>query len=435
MPRDVPPSSAGPPEPEARPPNPPPYDTAEGRAPPLVRERAGATSAGGGLLPRSPLTANRSAEPPPPALAIPPPPPSQPAPRAGGEQSWGPERGGLAPKGWRAAGEECAPPVDGWPSGTGTTRPPPATAGGWRQGNRGGLPGTPPPPPPFPPPPPPRPADGRRPAREAADAHPPRQGRGAQGGYASAAASAAVGPVPPIGCPPTPGVPADNRQLCIGTQGRPVGRSGTATPRSAAWRAGHRRSDPPWCPPGGAGKQTAARRPPRSPPWGYGALRTPPPPRQTDPPTAGQAAPGAGSAWQPRLNIYTQGGCAGEEGGLGREPRASPQGRRVGNHGATPPPLFPPLPPPVGGPRGRRPPTPTESEGTSPLPPKGPRRPGGDAAEPSRRAPPRPPPPASAGAATGRRTRPSAQGRHTDQARGRHANTNQSIIRATPSMT
>ena len=59
MPRDAPPSRAGPPDPERDPHPPPPYDAAERRAPPPVGERAGATSAGGGPLPRSPLTANR----------------------------------------------------------------------------------------------------------------------------------------------------------------------------------------------------------------------------------------------------------------------------------------------------------------------------------------------------------------------------------------
>ena len=98
------------------------------------------------------------------------------------------------------------------------------------------------------------------------------------------------------------------------------------------------------------------------------------------------------------------------------------------NHGAAPPPLFPPLPPPACGPRGRPLSSPPLAEGTSPLPLKGLRRPGGDAAEPARRAPPRSLPPAPAGAARGGRTRASAQGQHMDDARGRQATTNRSSI-------
>ena len=55
--RDTPPAGPGPPTQRAAP-TPPPYGTAEGRAPPPVGERAGATSAGVAPLPRSPLTAN-----------------------------------------------------------------------------------------------------------------------------------------------------------------------------------------------------------------------------------------------------------------------------------------------------------------------------------------------------------------------------------------
>ena len=62
---------------------------------------------------------------------------------------------------------------------------------------------------------------------------------------------------------------------------------------------------------------------------------------------------------------------------LGRGSRPPPQGRGVGNHGSASPPLSPPLPPPACGPRGRRPYNPPEAKGTSSLPLKGPRRPGG----------------------------------------------------------
>ena len=52
MPGNAPPSRAGPHPPKLD-------DAAEGRAPLPVGERAGATSAGGGPLPRGPLTTNR----------------------------------------------------------------------------------------------------------------------------------------------------------------------------------------------------------------------------------------------------------------------------------------------------------------------------------------------------------------------------------------
>ena len=60
-----------------------------------------------------------------------------------------------------------------------------------------------------------------------------------------------------------------------------------------------------------------------------------------------------------------KGGCAGEEGGQGRGPRATPQGRGLGNTGA-PPPLSLPPPPLACGRRGRWPFTPPEAEGASP---------------------------------------------------------------------
>ena len=129
------------------------------------------------------------------------------------------------------------------------------------------------------------------------------------------------------------------------------------------------------------------------------------------------------------------------KGGLGRGPQATPLEVDGEESRRDPPPLpLSPHSPPSGptdagdGPRGRRPSTPPEAGGKSIRPPKGPRRPGWDAAEALRHAPPRPHPPAPTGAATGKRTRASAQGRHTDHARDQHANTNQSSMEATPSM-
>ena len=57
MTRVTSPAGLGPPT-QSAPPTPQPYGAAEGRAPPPVGERAGATSAGGTPLPRRPLTAN-----------------------------------------------------------------------------------------------------------------------------------------------------------------------------------------------------------------------------------------------------------------------------------------------------------------------------------------------------------------------------------------
>ena len=192
---------------------------------------------------------------------------------------------GLAPKGWRGAGEECAPLVGSWPSGTGTTRPPPRDRRG-ATGDQRGTAGNPPFPRPSPPSPPPRPADGRRPGREAAAPHPPQKGRSTQGGDATAAASAAARQVPPIGRALTPAVPAADRQVYASAQGRPVGRSGMVTPWNAAWRAGRGQSDLPWCPPGVGGgtdhgKETSPPPTPRSPPGKPPGVRrtgSPPPP-------------------------------------------------------------------------------------------------------------------------------------------------------------
>ena len=128
------------------------------------------------------------------------------------------------------------------------------------------------------------------------------------------------------------------------------------------------------------GEKTAAKRPPRSPPggapraipWGYGALAALLPPRQADPPTADQAAPGAwGCPATPAERVYP-GGVSPEKKRDWAGGRGPPlQGRGLGNHGAAPPPLSPPLPPLACGPRGRRPSTPPEAEGAFPLPPEG----------------------------------------------------------------
>ena len=183
-------------------------------------------------------------------------------------------------------------------------------------------------PPPLPPPLPPPPARGRSGADgEAAAPHPPQEGRGTQAGDATTAASAATRQAPPVGGPLTPAVPAADRLLCAGT----VGRNGTAAPRIATWRAGRRRSSPPWCPPGEGGGTDRGKE------------TTPPPARLTHRrPTRPRPAPRA--ARQPRLNVYTQGGCAGEKGGRG--PRATPPGLGGREPRRGPPSPLPPTPPP-----------------------------------------------------------------------------------------
>ena len=77
---------------------------------------------------------------------------------------------------------------------------------------------------------------------------------------------------------------------------------------------------------------------------------------------------------------------------------------------------------------------PTGAEGTSPLPKKGPRHQGGDAAGPVRRAPRRPPTPAHTGVAADGQARTSAPEQRTDRARGRHATTNRNSMGAAPPM-
>ena len=100
--------------------------------------------------------------------------------------------------------------------------------------------------------------------------------------------------------------------------------------------------------------------------------------------------------------------------GLGRGPQATPPEGGGEETRRDPAPPFsthcPPSDPQDAGdgPRKRRTSTPPAAGGKSPLPPKGPRGPGGNAAEPVRHTPPRPHLPAPTGAATGKRTRASA---------------------------
>ena len=177
------------------------------------------------------------------------------------------------------------------------------------------------------------------------------------GGEATTAASSAARRVPPVGRPLTPAVPATGRQPCAAAQGRPVDRMEEA-----------------------AGEQTAAE------PFGGGggAPAAPPPFPAADPPTAGQAAPGArGCPTAPAEQVYP--------GGMRRRRRGAEPGTRgrppgEGTRGTTARPPLPSPPTPPSGRRATKAPAlhPPWSEGTSPLAPKGPRRPGGDTAEAAR---------------------------------------------------
>ena len=224
--------------------------------------------------------------------------------------------------------EECAPPVGGWPPGTGTTRPPPCGPRGAVPDDQGGTAGNrPSPPPPLPPPSPPPPAHGWPGAgRRDGSPAPPRGGRGTQGGGTpqpqgaqprakrsqSTAHSLPHYPLPTGGTAPAP---------CAATERRQPGM--------------RRQSGPHWSRPGKGGGADHARRPPLAPP-----LPATPTHRR---PTRPRLAPTA--TRQPRLNVYTQGGCAGEEWGQERGPQAAPPGQGGGEQRRTPPSSLPPTPP------------------------------------------------------------------------------------------
>ena len=178
---------------------------------------------------------------------------------------------------------------------------------------------------------------------------------------------------------------------------------------------------------GKAGEQTVARRPLFHPPQ----LATLTHRRPTGP----RLAPT--TARQPRLNVYAQGGCAGEEGGQGRGPRATPQGRGVGNSGAAPPSPLPRTPPRPAGRGGASPPPSPRPKGRNPSARRDRDARGGTGLDPHAAHPgnPHSPLPAPAGVATGGQTRTSAQEQRTGHARGRHRTTNRSCMGAAPPMT
>ena len=85
--------------------------------------------------------------------------------------------------------------------------------------------------------------------------------------------------------------------------------------------------------------------------------------------------PGPTAARQPRLNVYTQGGCPG---GQERGPWTNPPGRGGGERRRAPPSLSSPIPPRPAGHGGAGPPPPPRQRGCPP-PPEGTATPGGGA--------------------------------------------------------
>ena len=248
---------------------------------------------------------------------------------------------------------------------------PPATAMGRRQGTRGGLRRTSPPPHPSPP----RPADGRRPARGTAAPHPPERTAAPRGGRHIRGERHRVRSAGSQ--PPTHFCSARRQPAALRRRSRvALGPLRWAPPRNAARRAGHSRSKLPWCPHGESGgterdRETSPPPTPRSPagePPGIQRTGSSPPPaaRLTHRRPA-RPRPAPGGARQARLNIYTKGGCAGEERGLGRRPQTTFSGQGGEEPRRDPPPLSPPPPPPACGPRGRQPSPPSEAEGPRSL--------------------------------------------------------------------
>ena len=173
-----------------------------------------------------------------------------------------------------------------------------------------------------------------------------------------------------------------------------------------------------------------APRPPGQPSGGAAhGPALPPPPRQAGLPAAGSTRhPGLPQG--PDRPRTPWGGCAGDERGTGQKSADRPAQRgEVGSHGAAP--LLSPRPPTD--PQATRAPASHRPEAGEMIP-----SPPGRAAAPGREAgagpASTPQPPALAGAAMGKQTRASAQGRPKERAQRQQASTNRSGMGATPSM-
>ena len=268
---------------------------------------------------------------------------------------------------------------------------PPSTVGSGRQGTKG--------PPPLPPP---RLKSGRRPAGETAAPHSPQGAAAARGGTRRPRQAQRRAKRPQwtaralLHYP----LPTDN---------------GAAAPRKAQTEQPTQR--PAW---GRRGPRTRARRslPPR------------PPPALPQRPTGSR--PGRARCPRPPGNPHStsipKGGAPETKDDRGAD-HGPPNG--AGGRGAAerpPPPRSPPGLRAAGAPALR----PPGAERRSPLPQKGPRRQGGNAAGPARRAPRRPPRSAPAVVAADRLARTSAPERRTDHALGRRATTNRNSMGASP---
>ena len=220
----------------------------------------------------------------------------------------------LPPKGWRKAGEGCAPPVSSWPPGTRSTRPPPRDLREAAPGDGGGTAENPPSPAPLSPP---RPVDGWRPAREAAAPQPPREGRSTRGGGRHSRGERSRAPSAPSR-PHTHSRSARCRPAALRRRSMAFSgpqRNGDA--QECSMEDGAHTKRPVLVPARGRRGNRPRQRdlpaprpagPPERAPGGTAQWHPSPPPRQADPLTAGQAAHGAwGCPATPAEHIYPGG--------------------------------------------------------------------------------------------------------------------------------
>ena len=274
------------------------------------------TSAGGNLLPRSPLTADRQPSRPPPA--------GQSRATIAGETrgpSEGLHEGPTLGRGGR--GKSATPQPTAGPRGRDRQAASPRPSGGGARG---------PDSPPHSPPLPLRPKSGRRRTEETTAPHPPRRGRCTWGEGAPRPRQA-----PPVNRPHAPALPAAGRRRTGGAQD---GASGAAPSEAGL---------------GNTGLQTRA-----------GGVPSPsPPPHRTDPLAANRAAPDArGRPATPTAGVYPKGGTLETTDG-----RPTPNGAGEGGRWGGPPPPPPCSPPQLEGHRSG--PPPLRSRGGAPPPPEG----------------------------------------------------------------